>query len=144
MPGVCRPPLVPPGISGPELAAGTWVWRTGRGPVRVLFAGRGPGGERGDVLRRLAPEAPAVAWVRQVHSARALPAATPGEQGEGDALFSGDAGLALSVVTADCVPVLLAGPGGLAAVHAGWRGIASRVIDATLAQLPGPLAAWTA
>ena len=47
--------------------------------------------------------------------------------------FYADGGrLALSVVTADCVPVLIAGPEGIAAVHAGWRGIAGGIIAATL------------
>ena len=42
--------------------------------------------------------------------------AQAGACGEGDALYTTGPGLALSVVTADCVPVLLAGPEGLAAV----------------------------
>jgi YfiH family protein len=95
------------------------------------------------VLRRIDPTAPPVAWARQIHSARVLPA-SPGECGEGDALVARDAGLTLSVVTADCVPVLLAGPGGLAAVHAGWRGIADGAVPATLEKLDGPLSDWTA
>jgi hypothetical protein len=46
----------------------------------------------------------------------------------------------LSVVTADCVPVLLAGddPGGgfhLAAIHAGWRGVAAGIVEAAAARL---------
>lgn len=94
-----------------------------------------------------------VAWARQVHSARVLEAtsAESGGCGEGDALVTDRSGLALSVVTADCVPVLLAGtrPGDpVAAVHAGWRGIAQGVVAATLEWLqgrdldPGRLMAW--
>jgi purine-nucleoside/S-methyl-5'-thioadenosine phosphorylase / adenosine deaminase len=124
--------------------AGTWVWRESRGDVAVLFTGRGPGGTREEVLRRVEPGAPPVAWARQVHSARVLAAGSPGEQGEGDALVTSRSGLALCAVTADCVPVLLAGPGGLAAVHAGWRGIAGGVVAAALARLAAPLSAWTA
>jgi YfiH family protein len=132
---------------GPLLAGGHWVWRDRHKDAEVLFAGRGPhlGDHREDrnaVLQRIAPGSPAVAWAQQVHSARVLPA-VPGACGEGDALTGGD-GLALSVVTADCVPVLLAGPGGLAAVHAGWRGIAGGVIPATAAALDGALQDWTA
>jgi len=136
------------GVTGPERIAETWVWRERRGPLEVVFAGRGPAGERDETLRRLAPAAPAVAWPRQVHSARVLAAGGPGCRGDGDALVSTGEGLALCVVTADCVPVLLAGPRhqitGLAAVHAGWRGIASGVIAATLAALPGALREWSA
>jgi polyphenol oxidase len=119
---------------------GHWVWRARvseptAGTVEVVFAGRGPSPhgreEVGAVLGRLEPEPPPVAWARQVHSARVLEA-RPGECGEGDALFTEEAGVALAVVTADCVPVLLAGPGGVAAIHAGWRGIAAGVVPATL------------
>ncbi|GAK32375.1 laccase domain protein [Iodidimonas nitroreducens] len=51
-----------------------------------------------------------------------------------DALISDQPGLLLGIVTADCAPVLLADPkaGVLAACHAGWRGAASGVIDATI------------
>lgn len=137
-----------PLISGPELVGGHWTWQEQRGPVHVVFAGRGPAGERDEVLRRIAGDrsvdAPEdLAWARQVHSATVLPARA-GACGEGDALWTDRSGLALSVVTADCVPVVLAGPGGLAAVHAGWRGLVNGVISATLCELPGSLAEWTA
>jgi polyphenol oxidase len=125
-------------------ASGTWAWRDRRGPVEVVFTGRGPAGERDEVLQRVDPAAPGVAWAKQIHSARVLAAAASGLQGEGDALTTRNAGLVLCVVTADCVPVLLAGPGGLAAVHAGWRGIAGGVLPETLAGVAGPLREWTA
>ena len=73
----------------------------------------------------------------------ALPA-RPGFCGEGDALYTEEKGLALSVMTADCVPVLMAGPGGIAAIHAGWRGIVSGIIPATLEKLAGRPSEWTA
>jgi YfiH family protein len=130
----------------PRFLAGTWVWRASTpspgGAVEVLFTGRGPWADRRQVLANCAPGAPPPAWARQVHSARVLPA-HPGECGEGDALVAGGADVALSVVTADCVPVLLAGPEGIAAVHAGWRGIASGVIPATLSAVVD-LARWRA
>ncbi|HXU44810.1 MAG TPA: laccase domain-containing protein, partial [Thermoanaerobaculia bacterium] len=125
-------------IEGPFQAGGTTFWRAEHGRVRLLFAGRGPEGEtaqpvrpeREEVLERIAPGAPPVAWARQIHSNLALPASA-GPSGEGDALVaSRDAGLALAISTADCVPVLLAGPTHLAAAHAGWRGLASGVIAA--------------
>jgi hypothetical protein len=111
--------------------------------VEVRFTGRGPANDREAVLRAIEPSAPPVAWAKQVHSAVALPA-RPGFCGEGDALFTEEPGLALSVVTADCVPVLLAGPQGLAAVHAGWRGIADGVIPAALERMKGQPGEWTA
>jgi YfiH family protein len=99
--------------------------------------------DREEVLRAIEPAAPQPAWVKQVHSAVALPA-RPGACGEGDALFTEEGGLALSVATADCVPVLVAGPRGLAAIHAGWRGIAGGVVAAALEKLQGRPGEWTA
>jgi YfiH family protein len=130
-------------IEGPAQEGGHWVWRARRGDVEVRFTGRGPAGEREDVLGRIEAEAPPVAWAKQIHSAVALPA-RPGRCGEGDAVYGDASGLALSVVTADCVPVLLAGPDGrLAAVHAGWRGIVGGVIPQTL-KVVGGGEGWTA
>jgi YfiH family protein len=65
------------------------------------------------------------ARVRQVHGARVVTAAGPCAPGlEADAVVSTRPGLAACVAVADCVPVLLAAPAGLAvaAIHAGWRG----------------------
>jgi hypothetical protein len=133
-------------IEGPFQEGGHWVWRARRGDVEVRFTGRGTIGERGereDVLGRIESEAPPVAWAKQIHSAVALPA-RPGRCGEGDAVYGDEAGLALSVVTADCVPMLLAGPDGeLAAVHAGWRGLVGGVIAETL-KAAGGGPGWTA
>lgn len=127
-------------MSEPFLAGGHWVWSARRGDVEVRFTGRGPASEREEVLGRIEPHAPPVAWAKQVHSARALPARS-GACGEGDALLGDQADLALSVVTADCVPVLLAGPRVLAAIHAGWRGLVSGVIPETL-KVAGAGTAW--
>ena len=118
-----------------------WVWSDRQGDVEVRFTGRGPAGERDEILARVEPDAPPVAWAKQIHSATVLPA-QPGHCGEGDALFGDAPDLALSVVTADCVPVLLAGPRGLAAVHAGWRGLVGGVIPAALEKMGGAEIAW--
>lgn len=50
---------------------------------------------------------------------------------EADALVTGVSGVAVGVRVADCAPVLIAHPpsGLVAAVHAGWRGVAGRVVD---------------
>ena len=74
---------------------------------------------REDILRTVATAMP-VAWAEQVHSARVL-VGRAGRSGQGDALVCGDGGLALSVMTADCVPVLIAAGSHVAAIHAGWR-----------------------
>jgi YfiH family protein len=125
--------------------------------IEIRFAGRRAGSEKGaplDVLARsVAGEAPPLAWAKQVHSAEVLPADHAGSCGEGDALVTTRLDGALGVVTADCVPVLLAaghgigGGAGIAAVHAGWRGLASGVVAAAVARLrsaqPSPdIEAW--
>ena len=66
-----------------------------------------------------------LARVHQVHGSRAV-AAVPGDRPDADIIVSGDAGLAVAIQTADCVPLLIADTrtGVVAAAHAGWRGLA--------------------
>jgi polyphenol oxidase len=45
-----------------------------------------------------------------------------------DGHVTADPSLALLVFVADCVPVALAGPGGVAMLHCGWRGLASGIV----------------
>lgn len=139
-----------PTIAGPFRQGDRAYWSAASGAVRLLFGGRGPElerPEREEVFAHLAPDAAGVvvAWAKQVHSDRVL-AASPGCGGEGDALIAPrDLGVALAISTADCVPVLLAGPTHIAAAHAGWRGLAHGVLAATVRRLPDPpetLAAW--
>ena len=56
---------------------------------------------------------------------------------QADAIVSDQPGQAVGVVTADCVPLLAAGPEGrgVAAIHAGWRGLAQGVIESGLRAL---------
>jgi YfiH family protein len=76
--------------------------------------------------------APRLARLKQVHGTTVVThhrgAAAPGEgvQPEADIVVSDVPGLALAIQTADCVPILMADPrlGVVAAVHAGWRGLA--------------------
>ncbi|UCC47947.1 MAG: polyphenol oxidase family protein [Gemmatimonadota bacterium] len=57
--------------------------------------------------------------------------------GEADALVTAGEGLLLGVTVADCVPVFLVDPErrALGLAHAGWRGIAAGVVEATLARM---------
>ncbi len=77
-----------------------------------------------------------VAVLHQVHGAAVLRVhAAPGAlavAGEADASFTTEVGVVLAVRVADCVPVLLAGPGVVGVAHAGWRGAAAGVVDAVL------------
>jgi hypothetical protein len=106
--------------------------RSGRD--HFVFVGKATSGSEGELVAELARAGIAMATARQIHSRRVLDA-TPGESGEGDALVTARAGLALRIVTADCVPVLLASPLAIAAVHAGWRGLRAGVLDAAVRRM---------
>jgi len=112
-------------------------WRDRGAGARIGFAGRALTGGLATALARVEGPAVAAAWLRQVHGAAVVETLEEGVCGEGDALVAGRPGLALTVVTADCVPVLLAARGRVAAVHAGWRGVVAGVVPAALAGLPG-------
>jgi YfiH family protein len=70
---------------------------------------------------------------RQVHGAAVVTAAecrVSGDPPQADAIVSDEAGQPIGVVTADCVPILLATADGrvVAAIHAGWRGLVAGVV----------------
>jgi len=74
---------------------------------------------------------------RQVHSSRGV-SSSEFEQGiEADATFTGSNSDLLSILTADCLPLLAYHPMGVvAAIHAGWRGLYDGVIPNALSMLP--------
>ena len=79
-------------------------------------------------------------WLRQVHGTGVadLDQLPPGTlEPVADASFTTRPGVVCAVRTADCLPVLLAALDGsaVAAAHAGWRGLAAGVIEATVAAL---------
>jgi YfiH family protein len=75
------------------------------------------------------------AHASQVHGSRVIHVTAPGPQGEADALFVDEPGIAVTVATADCVPVVIEAPRAVAVVHAGWRGAVAGVLEETLAAL---------
>jgi YfiH family protein len=98
-------------------------------------------------------------WLEQVHGTHVrdldsqIPvgstgAASPGgPAGPADAAVTRQPGRVCAVLTADCLPVLLASDAGdrVGAAHAGWRGLAAGVIEATVGALGAPprqLLAW--
>jgi len=88
-------------------------------------------------------------WLHQVHGCGVaelgpLPSA---HEPQADAAVSHIPGTVLAILTADCLPVLLCNEDGgeIGAAHAGWRGLAAGVLEATLAQMVSPPArvlAW--
>jgi YfiH family protein len=78
-----------------------------------------------------------MAGLKQIHSDVVLVAANAGTCGDGDALITNRPGLAISIRTADCYPILLADDENraIAAIHAGWRGTAAQIVRKTLERM---------
>jgi polyphenol oxidase len=117
------------------------------GGARALFTSRahanlsiqtGDGHERGRQARDDLCERLGQRWLcasRQVHGATVQRVrALDGRGGEpvaidADGHATGVRGIGAMVLTADCLPVALASVGGVAMVHAGWRGLAAGVLE---------------
>lgn len=88
------------------------------------------------------------AWLDQVHGVRVAQSGILMADRCADASWSAQpGGPACAILTADCLPVLLADDDGkcVAAAHAGWRGLAAGVLEATVSAMPvsaNTLSAW--
>ena len=110
------------------------------GVYASLNGGLGSADDPGKVERNRAIAAGALggkeADIRGLHQTHSNIAIEAGEapKGDGDALVCNRPGLILTILTADCAPVLLADPeaGVVAAAHAGWRGSAAGIIPSTV------------
>jgi polyphenol oxidase len=97
-------------------------------------------------LRRFLPADPV--WLAQVHGRAIASADAAAERApRADGAVARVAGSVCAVLTADCLPVLLADRDGLvvAAVHAGWRGLAAGVLEAAVGAMrtaPSSVMAW--
>lgn len=132
------------------------------GPFESLNLSFGVGDDASDVAENRRRWVAAIGvqpvWMRQVHGTEVLRlTAEHRALAEGAPLYTADAawttepGLACTVGAADCMPVLLALRDGsaVAAAHAGWRGLAAGVLEATVGALcrgtgarPADVCAW--
>jgi YfiH family protein len=152
-----------------SLRLGQWIIPEWPAPtnVRALVTTRGTGGDtygdcnlalhvgddpprvkanRAQLQRQFGAES--IQWLQQVHGTRVVEVVGSGiDEPNADGLYSAAAGIALAVMTADCLPVLFCDRQGtaIAAAHAGWRGLAKGILADTIAcfdQPAGELMAW--
>jgi polyphenol oxidase len=116
-------------------------WRAPR-RVRAFVTTRDFGDVSTADVRRLLPADPV--WLKQVHGKRVVES---GVGGEADAVVARKPGEVCAIMIADCMPVLFADEAGtvVGAAHAGWRGLAAGVLEATMEAMnvpPKKLHAW--
>ncbi len=85
-------------------------------------------------------------WIRQTHSTRVVTLERDAGR-DADAAITREPGRVAVVMIADCLPILVASRDGgeVAAIHAGWRGLAAGIVEAALASIesaPAELSAW--
>jgi len=133
-------------LGGATAAFSTRLGGASEGPYRSLNLGvltaddpERVGANRRAIAGALGRETAGIVMGRQVHGARVAVHESPREPGtalpEADAHAVRDPGLTPLVLVADCVPLVLAAPGAVAAVHCGWRGVAGGVVAAALEKL---------
>ncbi|MBX3709271.1 MAG: peptidoglycan editing factor PgeF [Gammaproteobacteria bacterium] len=86
-------------------------------------------------------------WLTQIHGNIVIKAAPENQKKAADASYATEPNQICAVLTADCLPILICNKQGthVAAIHAGWRGLASGIIENTLKTLQQPsdeLLAW--
>ncbi len=152
---MAEPDLLLPDWPAPPGVRAVMTLRTGGvsgGPYASLNLGDHVGDEPEAVAenRRLLREALALPaeplWLEQVHGTGVARFDGP-DRPQADAAVALAPGQVCAVMVADCLPVLLADRHGacVAAAHAGWRGLAAGVLEATVAAMPADpsqLVAW--
>ncbi|EGR1514478.1 peptidoglycan editing factor PgeF [Vibrio vulnificus] len=89
------------------------------------------------------PSAPI--WLNQTHSTTVMEATVPTEVIlDADGVFTHSSGVVCSAMTADCLPVLITNTSGtqVAAVHAGWRGLAGGIVEEALRHFSQDVLIW--
>lgn len=118
--------------------------------TRTLWGSPDPGSndpaERARLQSLLALPADPI-WLKQIHSTIAVPAESTQINCEADASYTDQPDRVCLVLTADCLPILVCTQQGtqVAAIHAGWRGLANGVIENTIQAMkvdPSQLLVW--
>ena len=131
----------------------TWIvpdWKAPAHVVAISTTRAAERDERADLARIFGGDP---VQLRQVHGTRVVAIDAANRQAalvqppEADAAVTRTTGLAIAVRAADCLPVLFADRAGsvVAAAHAGWRGLAAGVLEATVRAMhvaPRDLVAW--
>lgn len=87
-------------------------------------------------------------WLNQVHGTEVVDAATVTQLPDADASVTDQSGVVCTIMTADCLPVLLADRQGkvVGAAHGGWRGLVNGILENTLSAMhakgAGEITAW--
>ena len=148
------PTIITPDWPAPANVRAAQTTRQGgvsRPPFESLNLGGHVGDDPADVSANRALLQAALAlpaepvWLTQVHGIEVVPAAAGSACA--DASWADRPGVVCSIMTADCLPVLLCDDSGevVAAAHAGWRGLVAGVLEATVAAMHRPpqrLLAW--
>lgn len=79
-------------------------------------------------------------WITQTHSSIAIEAKPENKENTADASYTTEPNRVCVVMTADCLPILMTNRAGncVAAIHAGWRGLAAGIIETTLTAIKLP------
>lgn len=116
---------------------GPWGANGGAGGLNLGVGGDAPASVEAN-RRRLRDSLPgAPCWLEQVHGTAIVDAAAAAPGTRADGSYATASGVVCAVLMADCLPVLLADASGrgVAAAHAGWRGLAGGVIQNSVAAL---------
>lgn len=89
-------------------------------------------------------DAASIRLARQVHGSDLIEVGSsdPVVAGEADVIATTEPGVVIGILTADCTPVVVAGPRRVAVAHAGWRGLVAGAIERAVEWIGDPYAAW--
>lgn len=143
MRGRVHPDWLAPGWTIPGVSA-LMTTRNGgvsQGPWQSMNLGAACGDDPADVVSNReslhSALGPRPVFMQQVHGVNVVHVDAQSQDLRADGCFSTQPGVACTVLAADCLPLLFAASNGKAvgAAHAGWRGLAAGVVEATLQQV---------